>query len=97
MQDQLLFFYGRVSRWVDKFDSVDVVFLYFSRLFDVVSHSVLLDMLRGLGLDVTVLSWIEDFLLGRTMRVSVSGSITRGGDKSPRHRYSLINHKNIPS
>ena len=37
-------------------------------------------MLRGLGLDLTVLSWIEGFLLGRTMRVSVSGSMSMSRD-----------------
>ena len=84
--DQLLLFYGQVSRWVDRGDSEDVVILDFSKAFDVDSHFVLLGMLRGLGLDLTVLSWVEGFLLGRSMRVSVSGSMSTSRDVTSEER-----------
>ena len=72
-EDQLLLFYHKVSGWLDVGCTVDVVYLDFSKAFDVVSHTILLEKLELLGFDPLVLGWIRSFLLGRTMSVSVSG------------------------
>ena len=49
---------------------VDVVL--FDKVFDVVSHNLLLDQLRLLGICSPLIDWIADFLIGRVMRVSGS-------------------------
>jgi hypothetical protein len=74
-EDQLLLTYGYVVNWVDRGSIVDVVFLDFLKAFDVVSHSVLLSKLRLLGFCDQLLAWICSFLVGRQMRVSVSGAL----------------------
>ena len=42
------------------------------KAFDVVSHNLLLDKLRLLGICSPLTDWIADFLIGRVMSVSVS-------------------------
>ena len=73
--DQLLLVYSEVVRGVDDGKVVDVVYLDFSKAFDLVSHRILLDKLLLLGFDRFVVGWIEDFLVGRRMSVSVSGQL----------------------
>ena len=51
----------------------DVVLFGFAKAFDVVSHHLLLDKLRLLGICNPLIDWIADFLIGRVMRVLVSG------------------------
>ena len=75
-EDQLLIFYGNIVKWVDKGLIVDVIFMDFSKAFDRVSHSLLISKLRLLGFDGKLVDWIESFLVGRTMSVSVSGKLS---------------------
>ena len=72
-EDQLLIFYDRIIGWVDSGFVVDVLYLDFSKAFDVVSHQILLEKLVCLGFDSLVLGWVREFLVGRVMSVSVSG------------------------
>ena len=74
VEDQLLLTYNQVAEWYDIGFTVDVVLFDFSKAFDVVSHELLLEKLRLLGIGGRLLSWIGDFLTARTMRVAVSGS-----------------------
>jgi len=53
---------------------VDIVYLYFSKAFDTVSHDILLGKLRKCGLDEWSVRWIENWLKGRTQRVFISGA-----------------------
>ena len=50
-----------------------VVLFNFAKDFDIVSHHLLLDKLRLLCICSPLIDWIADFLIGRVMRVSVSG------------------------
>ena len=52
---------------------MEVIYLDFAKAFDVVNFSVMFSKLRSIGLCGQVLSWIEGFLLGRHMFVSVGG------------------------
>ena len=75
-EDQLLLFYGSIAKWMDRGFIIDVIFMDFSKAFDRVSHTILISKLRLLGFDDTLVNWIESFLVGRTMSVSVSGVLS---------------------
>jgi len=53
---------------------VDVVYLHFSKTFDTVSHNILTGNLGKCGLDEWTVTWIENWLNGRTQRVVISGT-----------------------
>ena len=73
-EDQLLLAYSDVVKWVDEGCTVDMVFLDYSKAFDVVNHGVLLSKLRDLGFSDQMLRWVEQFLVGRRMFVAICGS-----------------------
>ena len=52
-------FYNWVSRPVDERKAVDVVYLDFSKAFDMVSHSILLGKMAARGLDRSTLLWVR--------------------------------------
>ncbi|KAK4832951.1 hypothetical protein QYF61_026607 [Mycteria americana] len=54
-------------------EAVDVVYLDFSKAFDMVSHSILLEKLAAHGLDGSVLHWVKNRLDGQAQRVVVNG------------------------
>ena len=58
---------------VDEGKAVDVVYLDFSKAFDTVSHSTLLQKLAAHGLDRYTLGWVRNWLAGRAQRVVVNG------------------------
>ena len=60
----LISFYDWVTRLVDKGKAVDVVYLDFSKAFDTVSHSILLEKLATHGLDRYALLWVRNWLEG---------------------------------
>ncbi|KAK4820048.1 hypothetical protein QYF61_017894 [Mycteria americana] len=66
-------FYNEVTRLVDEEKAVDVVYLDFSKAFDTVSHSILLEKLAAHGLDGCTLRWVKNWLDGRAQRVVVNG------------------------
>jgi len=70
----LIAVYDDMTGWVDEGRAVDVVYLDFSKVFDMVSHNILLGKLRKCGLDEWSVRWIENWLNGRTQRVVVSGT-----------------------
>ena len=65
--------YDLVTRLVDEGKAVDVVHLDFSKAFDTVSHSILLQKLAVHGLDRYTLGWIRNWLEGQAQRVVVNG------------------------
>ena len=52
---------------------MDVVYLDFSKAFDTVSHSILLEKLAAHGLDGHTLRWVKNWLDGWAQRVAVNG------------------------
>ena len=79
VEDQLLLMYGEVVAKVDSGEVVDVIYLDLSKAFDVVNHDVMIEKLMLLGFCPKILGWIEAFLVGRRMFVSVGS-----GDSSVR-------------
>ncbi|KAK4825574.1 LOW QUALITY PROTEIN: hypothetical protein QYF61_000573 [Mycteria americana] len=69
----LISFYDKVTHLVDEGKAVDVVYLDFSKAFDTVSHSILLEKLAAHGLDGCTLRWVKNWLDGRAQGVVVNG------------------------
>jgi len=69
----LISFYDQVTLLVDEGKAVDVVYLDFSKSFDTVSHSILLEKLADHGLDGCTIHWIKNWVDGRAQRVVVNG------------------------
>ena len=61
---------------VDKGDLTGVCMLDMSAAFDVVDHPILLSKLKLYGFDANSLSWIENYLSGRTQAVYVDGALS---------------------
>ncbi|GAB0207244.1 mitochondrial enolase superfamily member 1 [Grus japonensis] len=55
----LISFYDKVTRLVDEGKATDVVYVDFSKAFDTVSHSILLEKLAAHGLDMCILCWYK--------------------------------------
>jgi len=70
----LIAFYDSKTSWIDEGREVDVVYLYFSKAFDTVSHNILLGKLGKCGLDGWTVEWTENELNGRTQRVVFSSA-----------------------
>ncbi|GAB0208631.1 hypothetical protein GRJ2_003328800 [Grus japonensis] len=66
-------FYDKVTHLVDEGKAVAVVYLDFSKAFDTVSHSILLEKLAAHGLDGHTLCWVKNCLDGQAQRVVVNG------------------------
>ena len=69
--DQLLLTYNDITKSLDGGLVSDLILFDFSKAFDMVCHSVLLEKLSCLGFRDQVIDWIRDFLVGRTMKVIV--------------------------
>jgi len=84
----LISFYDWVDLLVDEGKAVAVVYLDFSKIFDTVPHSILLEKLAAHGYDGCTLCWIKNWLNGRAQRVVVNGaksswwSVTSGVPKA---------------
>ena len=72
----VLQFLDRVTGVVDEGDPVDVIFLDFSKAFDTVQHSRLLDRVEEHGIAGNVLRWIRAWLAGRRQRVCIGGKMS---------------------
>jgi hypothetical protein len=54
----------------------DAIIIDFSKAFDLVPHDRLLTKISETGIDVRVVKWIKEFLLGRSQRVRVDGQLS---------------------
>ena len=75
--DNLLTTYNIISQMLDQGKVIDLVFFDFSKAFDSVVHSILLDKLFSIGVCGILLEWIRRFLSNRSMRVKVAGALSK--------------------
>jgi len=66
---QMMVVMDKWTKLLDQGTAVDIVYLDFTKAFDKVSHSHLLHKLNGLGINQTVLNWLQEFLYGRSQAV----------------------------
>ena len=72
-ESQLLIAINEIAQTLDQGGQVDAVLLDFSKAFDKVSHSKLLQKLEHYGIRGSTQAWIRDFLRDRSQRVLVHG------------------------
>ncbi|CAM4597055.1 unnamed protein product [Lepidochelys kempii] len=72
----LIAFYDEITGSVDEGKAVDVLFLNFSKAFDMVSHSILVSKLKNYGLDGCTIRWVESWLDCQAQRVVINGSMS---------------------
>ena len=73
----LIFFHHKVTHLEDEGKSVDVIFLSFSKAFDIIFHSILLDKLSNCEINRFTLHLMMNWLSGRAPRITANG-VTSG-------------------
>ena len=73
---QLLSHTERLIRYIGNGKNVDVIYLDFSKAFDRVDHTILLNKIQNNGITGKLLAWIKWFLTGRTQQVSVDYTLS---------------------
>ena len=74
---QLLQHYDAIIEAVSSGNNVDVVYLDFSKAFDVVDHHILLRKLKKVGISGKIAIWIHNFITDRRQTVSVKRKLSR--------------------
>ena len=69
----LIEFMNVTTKWFDQGKCFDIIFLDFSKAFDVVCHKRLMIKLEAIGIRGKVLRWIKDWISKRRQRVVVDG------------------------
>ena len=79
-QTNLLEFIDAITALVDKGDAIDVIYLDFSKAFDKVNHSKLIQKLEAHGIKGQVKTWIQEWLKNRKQWVEVDGEQSEEAD-----------------
>ncbi len=66
-----------LTEWLDDGSAVERIYLDFSKALASVSHRLLLGKLRGYGIALIVISWVECFLSRRTLQVNVNITLSQ--------------------
>ena len=78
-QTNLLEFLDKIFEMIDEGNSVDIVYLDFSRAFYKVPHNKLIQKLEAHGITGSVQEWIKSWLKDRTQLVEIQGAKSRPG------------------
>ena len=70
----LLEFFEGITKDLDNGDNIDLLYLDFAKAFDKVPHQRLLSKLNSHGIRGHILTWISNWLSGRTQRTTLNGS-----------------------
>ena len=69
-------FVDRFFEWCDQEDSLDIIYLDFSKAFDKVPHKMLIKKLESYRIQENVLRWITKWLENRKQRVQLNRHIS---------------------
>ena len=69
----LVEFLNETTKWFDEGRSFDVVYLDFSKAFDVICHERIIVKLEAIGIEGKIIAWIKNWLKDRRQRVVVEG------------------------
>ena len=72
----LIVFMNKLTEIIDRGKPADIFYLDFAKAFDKVPRARLLQKMRTKGISGQVLSWVEDWLTGRTQAVRVGNEIS---------------------
>uniref|UniRef100_A0A8B9ZNN1 Reverse transcriptase domain-containing protein n=2 Tax=Anas TaxID=8835 RepID=A0A8B9ZNN1_9AVES len=70
----LISFYDKITRLVNQGKPDDVISLDFSKVFDTLSHRILLGKMSSIQLNKNIIQWVSNWLTGRAQRVVVNGA-----------------------
>ena len=59
-----------------------LIHIDFAKAFDLVPHDQLLTKLAASGMDLRVVIWVREFLVGHTQRVRVGGTTIQGSESN---------------
>jgi len=66
-----------IGDYLDEVVNIDTIIIEFSKAFDLVPHDRLLTKLAASGMDLRVVIWVREFLVGSTQRVRVGGQLSK--------------------
>ena len=69
----LVEFFNEATKWYDAGRSFDVIYLDFSKAFDVICHERIIVKLEAVGVEGKIIEWIRNWLKDRRQRVVVEG------------------------
>ncbi|CAM5164461.1 unnamed protein product [Natator depressus] len=75
-QTNLISFFEKVTDFLDKGNAVDLIYLDFSKAFDMGPHGELLVKLEKMGINMKIERWIRNWLSGRRQRVLLKGELS---------------------
>ena len=65
-----------IADWLDEGVRTDAGIIDFSKAFDLIQHYRFLTKIAATGVDLRVVVWVKEFLLGRSQRVRVDGQLS---------------------
>ena len=71
-----LCFFEEITKWVNEWLPVDIIYLDFQKAFDKVPHQRLILKLKSHGMGNSIINWIEQWLTDRRQRVVVDGEVS---------------------
>ncbi len=81
-----------IAKRLDEGSAGDQIYLDFSKDFDSVNHRFLLDKLRGYGIALIVINWVEWFLNRRTFQVNVNRTLPLTAEAISGHPLMHLHH-----